>query len=161
MSLAGHDDPDRARFPVAACRRSRQAGFTLIEVMAAFMVFSLLFGVVLQILSTSVGNTRMSGDYTQAALWAQSRLDTVGLESMIEPGVTRGDFDDRFSWTMEVEETAVADGRGLDAQEGLPIVLYHIRLTVEWGEGNRGRQAVFETMRSVDTHWQERQRGRQ
>ena len=47
----------------------RQAGgFTLIEVMAAFAVFALLFGVVLQVLSTSMTNTRRAGDYTQAAL---------------------------------------------------------------------------------------------
>lgn len=135
--------------------RLREGGFTLIEVMAAFMVFALLFGVVLQILSTSVGNTRLSGGYTQAALWAQSKLDAVGLEQMIEPGVTQGGFNEEFAWTMEVAETQVVDERGLDMQEDLPITLYHVRLTVEWAEGRR--QAVFETLRSVDTFWQERQ----
>lgn len=138
-----------------ACRRSRQAGFTLIEVMVAFMVFALLFGVVLQILSTSVGNTRLSGEYTQAALWAQSKLDALGLEGMIEPGVSQGSFNDSYDWTMEVSETEVVDERALDAQQELPIALYHIRLTVEWGDGRR--QAVFETLRSVDIHWEERQ----
>lgn len=140
-----------------ACRPHRQAGFTLIEVMAAFMVFSLLFGVVLQILSTSVGNTRISSEYTQAALWAQSKLDVLGLESMIEPGVTHGEFDDRFSWTMEVSETEVVDDRALDLQDELPIALYHVHLLIEWGEDGR-RQAEFETLRSVDIHWEERQR---
>ncbi|WP_376697018.1 type IV pilus modification PilV family protein [Wenzhouxiangella sp. EGI_FJ10305] len=137
------------------CRPGRQGGFTLIEVMAAFMVFALLFGVVLQILSTSVGNTRMSGDYTQAALWAQSKLDVLGLEKMIEPGVTQGRFNDEFTWRMDVRETEVADERGLDLQEELPIALYHVILTVEWAEGRR--QATFETLRSVDTYWEERQ----
>lgn len=135
--------------------RGREGGFTLIEVMAAFMVFALLFGVVLQILSTSVGNTRLSGEYTQAALWAQSKLDMLGLEQMIEPGVTQGRFNDEFAWTMEISETQVIDERGLDAQQELPISLYHVHLTVEWGEGRR--QAVFETLRSVDTFWEERQ----
>lgn len=138
-----------------SCRRSRQDGFTLIEVMAAFMVFALLFGVVLQVLSTSVGNTRLSGEYTQAALWAQSKLDVLGLEGMIEPGVSQGSFDDTYDWTMEINETEVVDERGLDAQDELPIALYHVRLTVEWGEGRR--QAVFETLRSVDIYWEERQ----
>lgn len=136
---------------------SGQGGFTLIEVMAAFMVFSLLFGVILQILSTSVNNTRISGDYTRAALWAQSRLDAVGLEEMLEPGTTTGRFDDEFTWTQEVTEEMILDERGLDPEE-LPISLYRVRLTVEWGE-DRTRQAVFETLRSVDTNWQERQMG--
>ena len=133
----------------------RQGGFTLIEIMAAFMVFSLLFGVTLQILSTSVGNTRLSGEYTQAALWAQSKLDGLGLERMIEPGVTQGSFGDSYDWTLEVSETEVIDERGLDLQDELPIALYHVRLIVEWGGGRR--EAVFETLRSVDINWQERQ----
>lgn len=141
--------------PGSPGRRSRQAGFTLIEVMVAFMVFALLFGVVLQILSTSVGNTRLSGEYTQAALWAQSKLDVLGLEQMIEPGVSQGSFGENYEWTMEVSETQVIDERGLDAQEELPIALYHVRLVVSWGDGRR--QAVFETLRSVDIFWEERQ----
>ncbi len=134
----------------------RAGGFTLIEVMAAFAVFALLFGVILQVLSTSMSNTRRAGDFTQAALWAQSRLDVAGLEEMLEPGRTSGRFDDRYSWIMEVEEAMVFDERGLDAVD-LPIALYSLKLTVEWGEQNP-RQAVFRTLRSVDVHWEERQR---
>jgi general secretion pathway protein I len=135
----------------------RQAGgFTLIEVMAAFAVFALLFGVVLQVLSTSMTNTRRAGDYTQAALWAQSELDAVGLENMIEPGRTTGRFDDRFSWTLEITEELIFDERGLDALD-MPIALYRVVMTVEWGD-ERPRQAVFQTLRSVDMHWEERQR---
>lgn len=138
------------------CRHSRQGGFTLIEVMAAFAVFALLFGVVLQVLSTSMQNTRRAGDYTQAALWAQSKLDSVGLEQMIEPGRTSGRFDDRFYWTLEISEEMLFDGHVMDPME-LPIALYRIELTVEWGD-ERQREAVFTTMRSVDMHWEERQR---
>lgn len=123
--------------------------------MAAFVLFALLFGVLLQILSTSVSNTRLSGEYTRAALWAQSKLDVIGLEEMLEPGTRSGRFDDEYSWTLEVREHLVADERGLDTME-LPVSLYHVTLIVEWGE-DRQRQAVFETLRSVDTNWQERQ----
>jgi general secretion pathway protein I len=134
----------------------RHGGFTLIEVMAAFAVFALLFGVILQVLSTSMSNTRRAGDFTQAALWAQSKLDAAGLEEMIEPGRTAGRFDDRFSWTLDVEEELIFDERGLDGPD-LPIALYSLVLTVEWGEG-QPREAVFQTLRSVDIHWEERQR---
>ncbi|MEE4637860.1 MAG: type II secretion system protein [Wenzhouxiangella sp.] len=136
-------------------RPGRQRGFTLIEVMAAFAVFALLFGITLQILSTSMTNTRRAGDFTQAALWAQSVLDVAGLESMLEPGTSSGRFDDRFSWTLEVREELVFDDRGIDPLE-LPVALYHLRLVVEWGE-NPTREAVFETLRSVDVNWEERQ----
>jgi general secretion pathway protein I len=123
--------------------------------MAAFAVFALLFGVVLQVLSTSMSNTRRAGDFTQAALWAQSMLDTAGIERMLEPGQTQGSFDERFSWTLDVEEYMVFDERGLDALD-LPIALYSLELTVYWGE-TAPREAVFRTLRSVDMNWEERQ----
>ncbi|MGY6588980.1 MAG: type IV pilus modification PilV family protein [Wenzhouxiangella sp.] len=137
--------------------RKRQAGFTLIEVMAAFAVFALLFGVILQILSASMTNTRRAGDFTQAALWAQSKLDAAGIEEMIEPGVTRGQFDDRFRWQLEISEEMIFDERGVDVFD-LPISLYELVLTVEWGDQRNPRFAEFRTLRSVDMHWEERQR---
>ena len=147
--------------PTARLRRSlpagRQRGFTLIEVMAAFAVFALLFGVILQILSASMTNTRRAGDFTQAALWAQSKLDSAGIEQMIEPGVTRGQFDDRFRWQLEISEELIFDERGVDVFD-LPISLYELVLTVEWGDQRNPRFAEFRTLRSVDMHWEERQR---
>ncbi len=139
----------------SASGKSRQGGFTLIEVMAAFAVFALMFGMILQILSTSLSNTRRAGDFTQAALWAQSKLDPAGIETMLEPGRTSGRFDDRFSWTLEVSEEMVFDERGLDALE-MPIALYRLDLTVTWGERPQ-REALFSTLRSVDVNWEERQ----
>mgnify|MGYP001041864627 CR=1 FL=1 len=135
----------------------REQGFTLIEVMAAFAVFALLFGIVLQILSTSMTNTRRAGDYTQAALWAQSKLDVLGLEEALEPGERSGEFDDRFRWQLRVEEVMSFDDSGLNIEE-LPVSLYAVELVVEWGQ-NPTREAVFTTLRSVDLYWEERQLG--
>lgn len=143
------------RLPLHRVAKGRQRGFTLIEVMAAFAIFALLFGVTLQILSTSMSNTRRAGDLTMAALWAQSVLDVAGVENMIEPGRSSGQFDDRFSWTLEITEEGVFEERGLDPAE-LPINLYRLQLTVEWGE-DPVRSAFFETLRAVDVNWEERQ----
>ena len=132
-----------------------QGGFTLIEVMAAFAMFALLFGMMMQILSTSLGNTRRSSDFTQAALWAQSKMDVLGLEEIIVPGVSSGDFDDRFSWNMEITEEAVFDEANVDLQQ-LPLALYRVSLVVSW-EGNR--QIEFNTLRSVDIYWEARELG--
>lgn len=135
-------------------RQVGQGGFTLIEVMAAFAMFALLFGMMMQILSTSLGNTRRSSDFTQATLWAQSKLDVLGLEDMIVPGSSSGDFDERFSWEMEISEDAVFDEAVVDPEQ-LPLALYRVSLVVKW-EGNR--QVVFDTWRSVDINWEARGR---
>ena len=134
----------------------RQHGFTLIEVMAAFAIFAVLFGVILQILSTSVSNTRRSGDFTQAALLAQSQLDMVGIEALPQPGTYSGRYNDEFGWEMVIEPYQIPDDRGV-AYEELPIELYYVGLTVYWGEGRSQRSALFETLRSVDRFYAERQ----
>jgi len=136
-----------------------QRGFTLIEVMAAFAIFAVLFGVILQILSTSISNTRRSGDFTQAALLAQSQLDMVGIEQLPEPGRYSGRYNEDYSWEMVIEPYQVQDDRGV-AYEDLPIDLYYVGLTVYWGEGRSERSALFETLRSVDRFYAERQEQR-
>lgn len=135
---------------------SSQAGFTLIEVMAAFAIFAVLFGLILQILSTSVSNTRRSGDFTQAALLAQSKLDMVGIEELPEAGRYSGEFNNDYSWELLIEPYFIEDGDGASYEE-LPIDLYYVGLTVYWREGVRDRTARFETLRSVDRFYAERQ----
>ncbi|MDT8450158.1 MAG: prepilin-type N-terminal cleavage/methylation domain-containing protein [Wenzhouxiangellaceae bacterium] len=145
----------RPRGPICAYTHA-QAGFTLIEVMAAFAIFAVLFGLVLQILSTSISNTRRSGDFTQAALLAQSQLDMVGVESLPEPGHFAGRYNDEYSWEMVIEPYFIEDDRGVMYEE-LPIDLYYVGLTVYWGEGAAERSVLFETLRSVDRFYAERQ----
>lgn len=135
----------------------RQHGFTLIEVMAAFAIFAVLFGVILQILSTSVSNTRRSGDFTQAALLAQSRLDMVGIEALAQPGRYTGEFNDDYRWEMLIEPYFIEDEAGGASYEELPIDLYFVELIVYWQDGARERSASFETLRSVDRFYAQRQ----
>ena len=71
----------------------RQRGFSLLELVAAFLVFALGFGALMQILSASLRNARLSAEYTQAALWAQSKLDSVGIGDKLKEGGSSGEFE--------------------------------------------------------------------
>jgi general secretion pathway protein I len=84
--------------------RARMRGFSLIEMVAAFLVFALGVGVLMQILTESMHSARKSSEYTMAALWAQSKLDTVGVGERIEEGSSNGEFDDNYSWTLEIQQ---------------------------------------------------------
>ncbi|MFU8878622.1 MAG: type II secretion system protein [Wenzhouxiangellaceae bacterium] len=135
----------------------RQGGFTLIEVMAAFAIFTVLFGITLQILSTSVANTRRSLDFTQVALLARGHMDMVGIEGLPEPGRYTGRYTEDYRWEMEIEPYFITDNPDVFYDE-LPIELYYVGLTVYWGEGRRERTARFETLRSIDRFYAERER---
>ncbi len=151
-------------------------GFSLIEMVAAFLVFAIGVGVLMEILATSMHSARASSDYTMAALWAQSKLDTVGVGEPLEAGHSSGRFDDSYAWDLEVRQVdpasveppprAAVAGRPGNPQQGgaavsatnaglgggidiAPFDIYQVDLTVSWG-GNFGgnpHQARFSTLR--------------
>jgi len=162
--------------PFHAARRVR--GFSLIEMVAAFLVFAIAIGVLMQILTTSMHNTRESSDYTMAALWAQSKLDTVGVGVPIEAGRATGRFDDTYSWELDIQQvdptsvepppqqtinagnqalqgaqqnqlSAANAGTGTGASV-TPFDLYQVDLTVIWGGrfGSNMHTAHFGTLRA-------------
>lgn len=137
-------------------RTTRQAGFTLLEILAAFVIFALVFATTLQILSGSLRNTAQSSEYTQAALWAESLMDRVGIDPPLEAGAYDGDFDDDYWWELEISPYAVAEaGEGGEAAAAkgnlfeVPIEVYLVDLRIFWGEPDRPRSAAFRTLRSV------------
>ena len=128
-------------------RRSAQAGFSLLEVLAAFVVFTLLFATTLQIMSASLRNVTRSEQYTQAALWAQSRMASVGVEPPIEAGTWDGNFNDDYAWELSIEPYQLVDQLSAQVEE-FPVDLYRVELIVTWGR-DRPRQARFVTLRSA------------
>ncbi|MBA8888452.1 general secretion pathway protein I [Dokdonella fugitiva] len=144
-------------------------GFSLIEMIAAFLVFAIAIGVLMSVLAAAIRNTRMSSDYTMAALWAQSKLDVVGVGEPIEEGHSSGRFDDVYSWSLDIKQvdpTAVepqpqqpAPARNAQGQargqapatisasqagnggaiDMSPFDIYQVDLVVSWG-GQAGAQ---------------------
>jgi len=128
-----------------------QRGFSLIELVAAFVVFALGFGALMQILTGSVRNARLSYEYTQAALWAQTKLDTAGVGQRLEEGVTRGSFNDAYRWEMQVAKFQPADSEAMKGVQGTyPVDLFRIDLEVHWGARGQERTAHFGTLRAAN-----------
>lgn len=122
-------------------------GFTLIEVVVALVLFGLGFSLILENAGQAMRNTRLSKEYTQATLWAQSKLDELAVLQELEPGVASGEFDEQFTWELSISPYELADV----APESLPqsLELLHVQLTVYWRSGQHERQAGFSTLRLV------------
>lgn len=153
------------RRPGIVARRAR--GFTLIEMIAAFVIFAIAVGALMQILTLSLKDTRRSLDETRAALWAQSLLDNVGIGERVEAGGSRGEFDRMFRWEMDIEQidpqlveaqatttmgsvttsAQVGNGGASPITEIAQMELYHVELRVIWGSRNNERVARFSTLR--------------
>lgn len=132
---------------------SRQGGFTLLEVLLAFVIFSLSFAVVLQIISGSIRNTMRSKQYTEVALIAQSVMDTVGLDVPLESGTEASGESGEYDWYLQIYEyEPPVDATGVDAlfiAELTNVELLQVELSVSWGESPNERSRRFSTVKSV------------
>jgi type II secretory pathway pseudopilin PulG len=97
----------------------KDAGFTLIETLAAFAVLTLVLVVLLGDLSAVVGGSREAETKREALRLAQSKLDGLGVTEPLTPGESTGRFGNGFAWRLRVR----------DLQKGA-----NVSLTGAWAE---------------------------
>ena len=133
------------------CPQPAQQGFTLLEVLLAFVVFALSFTVVLEILSGSMRNTVRAREYTEVALIAQSALDQVGLDIPLEEGSQAAGEAGNYQWEVQIYPFAgsAQNARSLELSELTGVELLEVECVVSWGESPRDRTMRFATVRAV------------
>ena len=142
---------------MASLRKSsrRAAGFTLLEVMLAFVVFALSFATVLEIMAASMRSVSRASDDTEVALLAQTLMDQVGIEIPVEEGAYSGTSMDRYNWNLGIslyDASDEPDKVGMSTAELAElsgIELYRVDLDVDWESGQRERTLHFSTIQSV------------
>ena len=129
--------------------RHGAGGFTLIEVLMAFVVFAISVAVVLQILASSSRGTLRARQDTEVAMIVQSVMDVVGSDIPLEPGSWSGDMLDGYRWDVDIQPlddgAAAGELSELAMQSG--IELYRVHLEVRWDTGLRERSEIFTTIR--------------
>ena len=129
-------------------RARRQRGFTLIEMVAAFFIFALAFALLIGSASAGLRKVRRGSESTRAALYAQAKLDGLGVAEALEEGIENGRFDNDFRYGVEIRKTDPPPAPNGNVDQ-IPVDLYRIDLTVRWGERDRERSAHFATLRAV------------
>ena len=138
---------------------SRPRGFSLLEVMLAFVLLAVGLGLLIAILGGGLLQVRQAGDASEATLHAQSLLDPLGVLGPIEAGHEQGVLDDgRYRWEMENTEIEDPLPPPPDAAEGAPIEeagrvlgapkLFRVQLDIAWGDGDLQRSLRFVTLRA-------------
>ena len=121
-------------------RPRSQSGFTLLEVVVAFVVLSLVLSVVFEVFSTWLSRTATLGEQSQALAIARSRLASVGIEEAVKEGETRGESADRrYQWAVRVELYGDRPEPGQNAQPQSTYSLYRAQASVKW-RGADGRE---------------------
>lgn len=135
-------------------------GFSLVEVLVAFVLLAAAMGILVAILGGGLAQVHTSSQATEATLLAESVLAEQGVLVPIAPGEQRGESEDgRFRWTLRVQEAPdpapVAElATGLEpvevagrVQPNGPV-LYELELEVSWGQGEYARQLSFRTLKA-------------
>lgn len=138
----------------------RARGFSLVEVLVAFVLLASAMGILVAILGGGLAQVHTSSEATRATLLAESVLAEQGVLGPIEPGEQRGESEDgRFRWTLRVQEIpdpapVAAAVPGLEpvetagrVQPNAPV-LYELQLEVAWGRDEYARQLAFSTVRA-------------
>jgi general secretion pathway protein I len=102
-----------------------QAGFTLLEVMAAFVIAALASLVLYEAAFTGAAQGSTAACYEEAVVRAQSRLASIGPITSLIPTQTSGDDGGGFKWRLQITAEA-ANGQGM--------TLYDVQVTESFGQ---------------------------
>ncbi len=131
--------------------RSTASGFTLIEVLLAFVIFALSFSVVLEIISGSMRNTVRARQYTEVALITQSVMDRVGLDIPLEAGVRANGESGVYRWDIQIGPFAgtTDTARSVELEELTGIDLLEVEFVITWGDYPNEHSNRFSTIKAV------------
>ena len=121
-----------------------QQGFTLIEVLVAFMILTLSVSVLLRIFSGGLNNVAVAGNYAQAVLVAESQLAAVGRSEPLLVGQSYGESGERFRWRRTIESYLPWED---DTALTVPVSGYHVTVEVSWTHNGRDQQITLNSLR--------------
>jgi len=121
---------------VSPIRRARnEAGFTVLEIIAALAILSVSFSVLFNLLSDGLQRTSQTEKMAEATLLAQSLLARVGTELPIRPGLVDGEFEQGYHWRLAIEPFGDPNDR-----RAWPVGAHVVTAKITWNDG--GPQTV-------------------
>jgi prepilin-type N-terminal cleavage/methylation domain-containing protein len=114
-------------------------GFTLIEMLVAFVVLVTCLGALLPLLAGAARQSVVLQDYARAVTLAESLLAQAGEDGELRPGVQSG-REGELEWTRRIERE---EARAPDAQ----WIPWRVSVEVRWSAGKGSRAVALATLR--------------
>lgn len=125
-------------------RTTKDAGFTLVEVLVAFVILSIFLGVLYQTFSAGLSGSGNAQRYATASLHAESLLAEIGTEQSLEVGDTEGDFSDGFRWKTSIRDLETNNKPSVGSKK---VAAFDIAVSVFWKSGREVKSVTLKTVR--------------
>jgi len=127
------------------------AGFSLLEVLVAFVILALVGTALFRLFGASLNNASLADEYSRAVLYAESRLAAATVETPLRERSDQGASDDgRYAWSTKVESSTLP-GATADQErmaQMLPLRPWRLTVTVSWpGDFGSQRSLSLSTVR--------------
>jgi len=111
-------------------------GFTLLEILVAFVMLALVGGALLQLFQGGLRNIGSSADISHAALLARSKLAELQAIKTLSAGSQSGQFSDGYRWKLDLSPYTQEDGINLPESN---LHALSATLDIEWEQDRRYR----------------------
>ena len=122
-----------------------QRGFTLMEIMVAFVMMGLVVGTLLQLFGSNMRSAALADEYSFAVQVAESRLQAVGTEIPVEQGSVSGTEEGTpYRWSVDMEPVELDEKQ---EDFSLSVQPYQVNVQVLWTSENGQREFNLSSLR--------------
>jgi general secretion pathway protein I len=123
-----------------------EGGFTLLEVLVAFVIAALALGVLYEVAIGALNNGRVADRTVEAVSRARSHLAVVGHGLALRETTQEGDDGSGFSWRLRITPRGTAT-TGDSPGGGTRIVLFRVEVEERWEQDGHERRVLLDTDR--------------
>jgi general secretion pathway protein I len=132
------------------------AGFTLMEVMIAFVLSSLAIGILFSGTTTGLRSTAQAAKYAEAISLCRSHLAAIGHGAPVTEQETSGVEGDGFTWHLHIRplgtrQLTLTDSDRANDTPPTAAILYEVVASETWKDAGRTRHLTLATKR-FDVH---------
>lgn len=131
---------------VLVCSKTaRQQGFTLLEIMVAFVIMGLVVGTLLQLFGSAMRSVALADEYSFAVQVAESRMEAVGSEIKVEKTTVSGQEEGTaYKWAVTMQPIELNEKQ---EEFSLSIEPYQVTVLVSWNSEGKQRQFTLTSLR--------------
>ena len=121
----------------------RKDGFTLLEVLVAFVLLATTVTVILQLFSSGIKALSLSEDYATAVVRAESKMREILDNEQLTENVWSETSPEGYRFDITVAKAYEA------RTKDLPMKILEIGITMSWKMGGKDKSLTLNTMKTI------------